>query len=44
MIYLVALSLSISAYCLITSELKYRKRLKKHKRGDVIDFSGGVGR
>lgn len=33
-------SLCIGGYCLITSEIKSRKRDKKHKRGDTIDFSG----
>ena len=38
MYYLMLLALCVAAYCFITDEIKYRKRLKKHNNGEVLKF------
>lgn len=38
MYYVMIFALCVAAYCFISDEIKYRKRLKKHKRGEVLKF------
>ena len=39
MVYLMLFALSVSAYCFISDEIKFRKREKRHRRGDVLEFN-----